>query len=246
MCTFRSLGGQNLHALAHITPATCCWGPWHPVRMIHIPLELVPKIFPHLIVAVPNADGLGKNLDPWLLFLHVLSRPRGTSSACLPSDPECMPASPSCCFSGSGNLHLFLDSSQCVLASSTPFSMLGLGPTSTWSSQSSEPLPFCCISLPPTVQAAKDACLVEVEGEMLPRNRWDAAWDCVDLGGMGLLGAPVTSHFLYWPKSQKFELQLVGVLYDTLWPPRPVGGCQFLWLPWFWRDLELSASSFRK
>ena len=120
----------------------------------------------------------------------MLSRSRSTSSSCLPSSPECVSASPSCCFSGLGNLHLYLDSSQCVLASSTSFSRLGLEPPSTWSSQFSEPLPFCCISLPPTGKAAKDSCLVEMEGEMLLRNRWDAAGDCVDLGGMGLPWCP--------------------------------------------------------
>lgn len=146
----------------------------------------------------------------------MLSRSRSTSSSCLPSSPECVPASLSCCFSGLGNLHLFLDSSQCVLASSTPFSMLGLGPPSTWSSQSSEPLPFYCISLPPTGKAAKDACLVEVEGEMLLRNSGMLPEIVWTLEGWVCLGAPVTSHFLYQPQSQKFELQLVGVLYDAL------------------------------
>ena len=68
MCIFWALGWQKSSCTGSYTPATCCWGPWHPVQMIHIPLELVPQIFPHPIVAVPNADGLGKNLDPWLLL----------------------------------------------------------------------------------------------------------------------------------------------------------------------------------
>ena len=146
----------------------------------------------------------------WILdfcFLHMLLRPRGTSSSCLPSSPECLLASPSCCFSGSGNLQLFLDSSQCVLASSIFFSMLGLGPPSTWSSKSSEPLPFCCISLHLTGQAAKDACLVEGENcswrtdGMLPEVVWALeGWVC--------LGAPVTSHFLYWPSAKSLNCSL--------------------------------------
>lgn len=110
----------------------------------------------------------------------------------------------------------FLDSSQCVLASLLSPSCWGLGPPSTWSSQSSEPPSLSIgISLPPTGKAAKDACLVEVEGEMLLRNSGmlpEIVWTL----RMGLPWCPSDFTLLYQPQSQKFELQLVGVLYDAL------------------------------